>query len=194
MESAANRMQTLLHGLLGYSRVATRAGSLAPVDLTQAAYDAVSDLELAIEQAGGQVSIGSLPVIDADPSQMRQLMQNLIGNALKYSCEDKKPFVKVYSTVEGDTCRIFVEDNGIGFDEKHLERIFKPFQRLHGRSAYEGIGMGLAICRKVVERHGGAITATSTLGQGSTFIVSLPINQSAAEDAPETSLPDFVSE
>jgi PAS domain S-box-containing protein len=182
MESAANRMQTLLHGLLGYSRVATRAEAFVPVDLTRAASDAVSDLELTIELAEGKVEIDSLPVIDADPPQMQQLMQNLIGNALKYSREGIKPVIKIYGAVEGEICRIFVEDNGIGFDEKYLERIFKPFQRLHGRSAYEGIGMGLAICRKVVERHGGAITARSTPGQGSTFIVSLPIRQSAAED------------
>jgi signal transduction histidine kinase len=122
---------------------------------------------------------------------MRQLLQNLISNALKFHREEEEPVVKVYSellqewedegsgrTADRRAYQIFVEDNGIGFDEKYLERVLAPFQRLHGRDAYEGTGMGMAICRKVVERHGGNITARSAPGQGATFIVTLPVRQS----------------
>ncbi len=175
MTAAAARMQDLLEGLLSYSRVTTRAAQFKPVDLNQAIRDAVSDLEIAVTGAEGQIEFEGLPVLEADEPQMRQLFQNLIGNALKYRQAGQKPLIKIHSRMEGDACLIFVEDNGIGFEEEYLERIFKPFQRLHGRSsAYSGSGMGLAICRKIVERHGGSITAMSAPGKGSTFIVSLP--------------------
>ena len=111
---------------------------------------------------------------------MTQLFQNLIGNALKFRREEEAPHVKIRSKEVGDTYEIYVEDNGIGFDEKHLDKIFLPFRRLHGRSSeYEGVGMGLAICKKVVERHGGKITARSQVDKGSTFIVTLPANRKA---------------
>jgi signal transduction histidine kinase len=114
---------------------------------------------------------------------MRQLLHNLVGNALNYRREEEILRVRVYGSSEKDFVQIFVEDNGIGFDEKYLDRIFKPFQRLHGRtSPYEGVGMGLAIVRKIVERHGGAITARSTPGMGSTFIVTLPMKQKGSQD------------
>jgi signal transduction histidine kinase len=109
---------------------------------------------------------------------MRQLFQNLIGNALKFHKPGEKPMVQVRSVSDTDSgCQIVVEDNGIGFEEQYLETIFAPFQRLHARSEYEGTGMGLAICKKIVERHGGSITATSTPGAGSTFIIQLPLAQ-----------------
>jgi signal transduction histidine kinase len=109
---------------------------------------------------------------------MRQLFQNLIGNALKFHKPDERPMVHVRSGSDTDSgCQIVIEDNGIGFEEQYLERIFAPFQRLHGRSSqYEGTGMGLAICQKIVERHGGSITARSEPGKGSTFIVTLVVN------------------
>jgi signal transduction histidine kinase len=154
----------------------------------------VLDLEARVEQVGGEVEVGDLPTIEADRVQMRQLLQNLIGNALKFHKEGEAPVVEVCCEVlcgrEGsqdgnpqanNLCRIVVKDNGIGFDEKYLEQIFVPFQRLHGRNTYEGTGMGLAICRKVVERHGGEITAKSGLGQGATFVVTLPIKQPEGE-------------
>ncbi|GAC1402727.1 MAG: hypothetical protein NVSMB56_17710 [Pyrinomonadaceae bacterium] len=112
---------------------------------------------------------------------MRQLLQNLIGNALKFHPPGVAPVIKISSrtieTVEdvGDTCEIMIQDNGIGFDEKYLDRIFTPFQRLHARGEYEGTGMGLAVCRKIAERHGGNITARSAPGQGTTFVVTLPL-------------------
>jgi signal transduction histidine kinase len=111
---------------------------------------------------------------------MLQLFQNLIGNALKFHKPDEKPEVRIrFVSDTSSVCRITVEDNGIGFEERYLDRIFAPFQRLHGRSSpYEGTGMGLAICKKIVERHGGSITASSTAGTGTSFIVRLPLRQS----------------
>jgi two-component system sensor kinase FixL len=130
-----------------------------------------------LEKTQGRVNMAELPNIEADPYQMLQLFQNLIGNGLKFHRKNCSPVVTVDAQQNDSQCRITVEDNGIGFDEKYLDRIFMPFQRLHGRSKYEGTGMGLAICRKILERHGGSITARSTLGQGSQFIVTLPVRQ-----------------
>jgi signal transduction histidine kinase len=124
------------------------------------------------------VEIGPLPEIEADASLMGRIFQNLITNGMKYRRPEEKPVVKISGTISNHTCRLFIEDNGIGFEEKYLDRIFKPFQRLHGKtSPYEGTGMGLAICRKVAERHGGSITAKSAPGKGTIFIVTLPVRQ-----------------
>jgi signal transduction histidine kinase len=150
------------------------------VDLAEVARMVVSDLETRLSQVSGKVELGALPIIVADRGQMAQLLQNLIGNGLKFSKPGQPPVVKVRGELlngpQGgvDACQIVVEDNGIGFDEKYLDRIFRVFQRLHGRTEYEGTGIGLAICRKIVERHGGSITATSTPGTGAKFIVTLP--------------------
>ena len=190
MQSATRRMQTLINDLLTYSRVTTRAQPFTPVSLTDVVGEVISDLEVRLAETGGRVEIDTLPTIEADYSQMRQLLQNLIGNALKYHRPDCPPVVKVYAdspaaadphtggnNSTGERYRIVVEDNGIGFDEKYLERILQPFQRLHGRGQYEGTGMGLAICRKIVERHSGIVQAKSMPGQGATFIVTLPVKQ-----------------
>ncbi len=190
MQNAAERMQTLINDLLTLSRIMTKAQPFVPVDLAQVVQEVLSDLEVRIEHTRGQVEVGELCTIDADPLQMRQLLQNLIGNALKFHQDVEPPRVRIYSQLlKGEQqqstgnsaipalCQILVEDNGIGFDEKYKDRIFNPFQRLHGRSEYEGTGMGLAICRKIVERHNGSITVQSGLGQGSTFIVTLPLQQ-----------------
>ena len=178
MIKSAARMSDLLRALLDYSRVGMRPSPFQPTDLAQTARDAVSDMELAIERAEARVEIGELPKAEVDPQQMRQIFQNLIGNALKYQGNCARPVVKIHGHMEKDgTCRIFVEDNGIGFEEKYLDRIFRPFQRLHNRSQYQGTGMGLAICRKIVERHGGTITAESIPTRGSIFIVTLPLRQ-----------------
>jgi signal transduction histidine kinase len=159
------------------------------VDLRSVVRSVIGDLELLIENKRAGIDIEDLSNvrIEADVSQMRQLFQNLISNALKFQ-ESHEPKIRIYSRMvrelpaEGgeleDFCRIYVEDNGIGFDEKYLDLIFAPFKRLHVRtSRYEGTGMGLAICRKIVESHGGSITARSTPGEGSTFIVTLPLKQ-----------------
>jgi PAS domain S-box-containing protein len=180
MQNAAARMQALIDGLLTYSRVATKAKPFTRIDLTLPAREALSHLELRVEAAGATVELSDLPVTQADPSQMTQLFQNLISNAVKFHRPEEPPSVRIYSRAEVGWCEIYVEDNGIGFDERHSERIFTPFERLHGRGKYDGVGMGLAICRKIAERHGGHITARSTPGKGSTFIVTLPLKQKAA--------------
>ncbi len=182
MLSATGRMHSLLTSLLEYSRVSTRANPFEEVELKELIGEVLSDLEVRIHQNGGSVKVGELPAIEADPTQMRQLFQNLIGNALKFHKEGEKPVVKVHARNENDHHIIEVEDNGIGFEEKYLDKIFAPFQRLHGRSgSYQGTGMGLAICKKIVERHGGAITARSAPGQGSTFVIMLPVGQDSPE-------------
>lgn len=175
IRNAAKRMQSLIGDLLDFSRVSTRALPPAPVDLNAVAREVVVDLEEAIQRNGGRVELGELPTLDADPLQMRQLLQNLIANALKFRKPDAPPIVRVEcQSQEPGSVQLLVQDNGIGFDEKYLDRIFNVFQRLHGRGTYEGTGIGLAICRKIAERHGGSITARSQPGVGSTFIVTLP--------------------
>jgi signal transduction histidine kinase len=178
MRHSAKRMRTFIEDLLDYSRLSTKGESFSKVNLAELASDVVAELELRIEQTGGSVEVGELPEIEADPSQMRQLFLNLIGNALKFHSDDK-PLIRIHGQVQNPhSCQIFVEDNGIGFEEKYLDRMFMPFRRLHGRGTYEGSGMGLSICRKIVERHGGSITAKSSPGKGSTFIANLPVKQS----------------
>ena len=190
MQNAAARMSTLINDLLTFSRVTTKAQPFSPVDLARVTAEVLSDLEVSIERVGGRVEVGDLPIIEVDSNQMRQLLQNLIGNALKFRRPGEPPVVRVRGAIlegmpmQGDgsfslarVCQLSVEDNGIGFDEKYLDRIFNIFEKLHGRGEYEGTGIGLAICRKIAERHGGCITATSSPGQGSTFIVTLPVRQ-----------------
>jgi signal transduction histidine kinase len=181
MTQSAKRMSTLLDALLSYSRVAAKPEPYVSASLSAIATDAVSDLELAINRAGARVEIGPLPAAEVDPNQMRQLFQNLIGNAIKYRKEGEPPEIRVFAKSTDISCILHVQDNGIGFKEEYLDRIFKPFQRLHGRHEYEGTGMGLAICRKIAERHGGTITARSDPGHGSVFIVTLPIRQGRSE-------------
>lgn len=177
MQNAAARMQTLIQDLLSFSRITTKARPYAPVNLKEIATAVVSDLEVRVEETGATVEIVNLPTLDADALQMRQLFQNLISNALKFHKEDLSPLVKLEAARQGNMYEIKVIDNGIGFEEKYSDRIFTIFQRLHGRSAYEGTGIGLAVCRKIVERHGGTITARSTPGEGATFIFTLPVQQ-----------------
>ena len=194
MQDAARRMQTLLHDLLTLSRVTSKAQPFESVRLEEVVRQVVSDLEVRIEQLGAGIETGTLPTVEADASQMRQLFQNLISNALKFQRPGVRPEVVISSKIRvvedqvipgalpGDNvCQIFVQDNGIGFDEKYAERIFTVFQRLHSRSEYEGTGIGLAVCRKIMERHGGVITAKSAEGEGATFIVTLPVKQRIKE-------------
>ncbi len=190
MDDAAARMSDLIADLLAFSRVTTKGRPFEPVDLSHVAEGVLADLEIAIREGGASVEVEPLPTIEADPMQMRQLLQNLFANALKFSREGETPRVRVAARREPrnefgpigvrEVCRITVQDNGIGFDEKYLDRIFTPFQRLHNRDAYKGTGMGLAICRRIVERHGGTITARSRPGEGSTFVVVLPVRQEPA--------------
>ena len=179
MQNAAERMQVLIEDLLTLSRITTRAQPFVEVSLSQVTQEVLSDLEIRITQSKARIEIGELPIIKADPLQMRQLLQNLISNALKFHDEKEPLLIRIYSKkitnqqLNSEFCQIIVEDNGIGFDEKYLDRIFSVFQRLHGRTEYEGTGMGLAICRKIVERHQGSITAKSEPGKGALFIVTI---------------------
>ena len=184
MQNAAGRMQTLIQSLLEYSRVTSNAQQHESVDLNTIVKEVLSDLEIRMEQVKGTVEVGELPAIHGDPVQMRQLFQNLIGNALKFHLEGVAPIIKISGREiqrkkdDSSTMRyheISVADNGIGFDQKFVDRIFGIFQRLHGRTEYEGTGIGLSVCRKIVERHGGTITARSAPGEGATFIFELPI-------------------
>jgi signal transduction histidine kinase len=150
--------------------------------LVKIANEVLGDLELRIEKSRACVGVGALPKIEADPLQMRQLLLNLLTNALKFQAAGAQPVVKIQARTfhlpsGEEMCELTVEDNGIGFEEKYLEKIFAVFQRLHGRTEYEGTGVGLAVCRRITDRHHGSITAKSELGQGSRFIVTLPMHQ-----------------
>jgi signal transduction histidine kinase len=184
MQAASSRMQTLIQNLLTFSRVSSKGQPFEPVNLNEVADEMISDFEVRIDETSAKIEVSELPTIDADPMQMRQLFQNLIGNALKYRREDVPPHIRISAVIQAsgshdlgssaaEACRIVVTDNGIGFDEQYVDRIFGIFQRLHGRTEYEGTGVGLAICRKIAERHGGTITAQSREGEGSTFIVTI---------------------
>jgi len=195
MQNAARRMQGLISDLLAYSRVISRAQPFGPVNLADVAREVVEDLETRIEMAGGRVEVGPLPIIDADRTQMRQLLQNLIANGLKFHRPDLAPVVRVWGELADGVvlspqrgpervCRIEVSDNGIGFDPKYADRIFGVFQRLHGQSEYEGTGIGLAICRRIAERHGGQIEVESAPECGARFTVTIPACQPEEGDTP----------
>ena len=185
MMNAAERMQTLINDLLEFSRVVTRARPFVTVDPARVIEEVLTDLEVLIESKSAIVEVGQIPQLSADPTQLRQVFQNLIVNALKFQVEGATPYVEIHSSpaILGSApgVRITVTDNGIGFDQQYAERIFAPFQRLHGRGEYGGSGIGLAVVRRIVERHAGTITAQSTPGHGATFTVLLPIEQPAPE-------------
>ncbi len=193
MDRAAQRMSTLISDLLDYSRVSSTAEPFVPVALADVLADVLGDLEESLRASAGTVDSGPLPVIDADRMQMAQLLQNLIGNALKYRHADRVPLVAVRAELfasgmpdSGESgepwIRLRVIDNGIGFDPAYSERIFAPFQRLHGRGEYAGTGIGLAIVRKIVERHGGRVRAEGRAGLGATFVVEMPMRHRSAHE------------
>jgi PAS domain S-box-containing protein len=187
MRSAAARMSALIEDILSFSRVTTRARGFTQVDLNKVAREVLEDLETRIEDTDAKIHLKDLPTIDADAMQIRQLLQNLIANALKFHKPNVAPEVTISASTEISQshhkkyCILEIRDNGVGFDEKYLDRIFAVFQRLHSRDSYEGTGIGLAVCRKIVERHGGSITATSKPGHGATFIISLPTHHKKGE-------------
>ncbi|GAC1618963.1 MAG: hypothetical protein NVS9B13_07550 [Candidatus Acidiferrum sp.] len=170
----AKRMQTMIQDLLSYSRVTSKAHSLELTDVKAACDVALRDLEKAIGECNAEVSVESLPMVPADAIQLTQLFQNLIGNALKYR-NKRKPEIRVAATQSGEQWIFSVKDNGIGIEPQYSERIFQMFQRLHTRREYSGTGIGLAICRKIVERHGGKIWVESEPGNGSTFLFTIPL-------------------
>jgi signal transduction histidine kinase len=175
--AAAERMQKLIEDLLKFSRVATHGRPFAPVDLAEVTRAVLGDLEAQVEASEAVVEVGALPTISADALQMRQLMQNLISNAIKFRREEVTPKVWIDAAVDDGTVRLAVRDNGIGFAPEYSRRIFRVFERLHGRGEYPGTGIGLALCRRIAERHGGMVLAESELGAGATFIVTLPMRQ-----------------
>lgn len=183
MQSASARMRTLINDLLAFSRVIRSSEPFVPVNLTQVTKEVLGDLEVRIEKTGAKVELGDLPTIDADPMQMRQLMLNLLSNALKFQLPKNVPLIKIsartFKALSGEAlCELSVQDNGIGFDEKYLEKMFAVFQRLHGRTEYEGTGVGLAVCRRIADRHHGQIMAKSQPGHGATFTLTLPVHHS----------------
>ena len=187
MVDAAQRMQALIGDLLVYSRLGTQGRPFSDVDLSEVVGMVISDLSMQVETANGRIEAGPLPTIRADPHQMYQLFQNLISNALKFQPPGQEPRISVHAETPpvesakahrrgGQVCRIEVVDNGIGLEPEYAEQIFEPFKRLNTRDRFEGTGIGLAICRKIVERHGGTITATGKPGEGTTFTIDLPFN------------------
>lgn len=193
MEAAASRMSGLIKDLLTYSRISTHQAPFQPVKLNQVVEEVLMDLSVLVQETGAVIDVGDLPQLPGDNRQLRQLFQNLLSNALRYINPETPPVIQVASRLRSvadipvlvlpmlspshkvkSYYEITVTDNGIGFDEKYLDRIFQVFQRLHGKSKYPGTGVGLAICRKVAENHEGAITASSQPGLGATFAVYLP--------------------
>lgn len=173
--SAAARMQSLVEGLLSFSRIGIGQGPFADVDLSRVTTEVIDDLEALVERSEASLLVGALPMIEADELQMRQLMQNLLSNALKFRHPERSPEISINATVSDGTAEITVRDNGIGFDPEYRERIFRVFERLHGRSEYDGTGIGLALCRKIAERHGGTMLADGVPDVGATFVVAVPV-------------------
>jgi light-regulated signal transduction histidine kinase (bacteriophytochrome) len=167
------RMQRLINDLLAYSRVGTHGAPLVPTDCGEVMAGVIAALGAPIAETGARVTYGELPTVLADATQLGQLFQNLIGNALKF-CTGGTPEITISAERTGGEWLIHVRDNGIGIDPAYAERIFIIFQRLHSREEYPGTGIGLAICKKIVERHGGRIWVESQPGQGATFTFSLP--------------------
>jgi signal transduction histidine kinase len=178
--SSAERMQVLIEDLLRYSRVTTHARPFVPVDLAAVTAEVLDDLSEQVRRADADVQVGTLPTISADAPQMRQLLQNLISNALKFRRDGVPLVVRIDGEVRGDWLTLTVADNGIGFDPQYAQRIFRVFERLHGRGSYPGTGIGLALCRKIAERHGGTVVASAVPGEGATFTVTVQTERSEA--------------
>jgi PAS domain S-box-containing protein len=202
---SSERMQNLISDILNLSRFSSSEITFEQVNINEIVHNVMSDLEVVIQTSGASINLSNLPVVEANASQMNQLFQNLISNGIKFRKPDVKPVITIQSEiVTGDLlkkdqfagahykflmlgnqkvwtnekfCRIIVKDNGIGFNEEYADRIFEVFQRLHNKSQYEGTGIGLAICKKIVENHHGTITANSKPGEGAIFIIVLPASQ-----------------
>jgi len=201
MVNASQRMQVLINDILDFSQISAEVGTFGRVSLNRVVEQVRTDLEILIGETGAKIEVDNLPEIEGIESQMGQLFQNLISNSLKFRKPDIKPVVQIYAektigginSVQGNSaysilanptfwqnqafCNIYVKDNGIGFDAVYADRIFNLFQRLHSRTSFDGTGIGLAICRKIVDNHHGEIQAKSEVGQGATFIITLPISQ-----------------
>lgn len=174
----ATRMQQLIQDLLSYSRVGTQAKVLETVDCNQIVESAISNLQLSIQESGATLEQSPLPTLQANPRQLTQLFQNLIGNALKYRGE-RVPHIEINYKQQRKDYLFWVKDNGIGIDPKHADRVFMVFQRLHTRQEYSGTGIGLAICKKIIDQQGGKIWVESDVDQGSTFFFTLPMESAS---------------
>ncbi|MCM5678611.1 PAS domain S-box protein [Schlegelella sp. S2-27] len=194
LDNAARRMQRLITDLLAYSRVSTRQRSFERIDLARVVQAVLSDLESGIERSGARIDVGALGELDGDAGQLEHLLLNLLSNAIKFTRTGEPPIIRVYcrrllTAPPGGVqavphLALHVEDEGIGFEQQYAERIFMPFQRLHGRDRYEGTGIGLAIVRKIAERHRAQLEVTSAPGQGTRFVLTFPVAQPA-----DTALP-----
>jgi PAS domain S-box-containing protein len=174
MKNAAKRMSELISDLLKFSKVTTKKEPPERVVLKEIVEEVVSDLEWRLQESGAHVELKELPTVSANRVHLREVFQNLITNAIKFRKKDEPLVITVDSDVNDGSVEISVKDNGIGFDEKFSERIFRPFERLHRRGEYAGSGIGLAICQRIVAHHGGRIFARSKPGDGATFVVSFP--------------------
>jgi signal transduction histidine kinase len=183
INQVARKMSALINDLIDYSRLSV-ATLFQPVDFGQIIGEIISDFEYSIAEKGARITVSEMPVVDAIPGQIRQVFQNLISNSLKFVRPGAPPIIHISSDIvegtEGDVCRISVVDNGIGFNEIYLDRIFTIFQRLNSGETFEGTGIGLAIVKKIIEKHNGTITAQSREGEGASFILTLPLNQAAS--------------
>ncbi len=182
--SATKRMRNLIEGLLTYSQASTKQQDFKYVHLTKIIKEALKDLEVVIENSHGEVAVDKMPKIEADPLQMSQVFQNLIGNSLKFHRPGIPPQIRIYSKAAGDNktaVQIIVEDNGIGIKANHLDRIFTVFERLHTKTEFAGMGIGLAVVQKIIERHCGEIVVTSKPKKGTKFIITLPKHQTKKE-------------
>ena len=180
MQNAAQRMQSLIQDILTFSKISVQEKQFVVSDLNSILGEVISELEIPIREKDFIVETGKLPKLAVNPGLIRPLFLNIISNAIKYSRKEVKPFVKIHSdngeSSDSKYCRIFFEDNGIGFDQKYSEQVFRMFTRLHQRNEVEGTGIGLALCKKIVEEHNGFISVRSKENEGSVFIVSLPLN------------------
>lgn len=194
IQNSAERMQRLINDILAFSKISTQSESFVNADLNQVVREVLEDMELVIRDKRAQVVVSDLPKLYVNPGLMRPLFYNLIDNALKYSKKDDVPVILIRaedkpmhalssSTGNPKFCRIYIEDNGIGFDQKYAEQIFDMFRRLHVNVEFAGTGIGLALCKKIVEKHMGFISAQSKIDKGSTFIISLPMSQPEAAAA-----------
>ena len=180
MKNAAERMSNLINDLLEFSRISTRGKPFTNVPLQHLIESTIDDIEISIGESGAKILLDDLPEINADASQMHHLFLNLISNAIKFRKDDVQPIITIQycqqEIAQEQWHIIIVKDNGIGFEQEFADKIFVPFQRLHARTEYKGTGIGLAICRRIVERHGGKISATSILGEGTQFRIEIPVN------------------
>ena len=194
IQVATQRLQVLIKDIMTFAKISMQKSAFIKSDLNELVDEVIADMENTVLEKNAKISVDPLPSLYINPTLIRPLFYNLIHNALKYSKADEQPLIRIYSETdtpsngasspEGNKkyCRIYVEDNGIGFDQKYAEQIFEMFKRLHHHDEYEGTGIGLAFCKKIVEQHEGFISAKSTLDKGSTFIIALPIRSGATTE------------